>query len=107
MRECDGEHVAALNHCAMVHNASWSCTGCAGFKESDMRKLSSVGVVVVLSLITSVAFAGGRYGGPGWGWSPPRPVAAPEIDPASASSALTLLIGGLAVLRSRSRRRDK
>lgn len=30
-------------------------------------------------------------------------VAAPEIDPVSASSALTLLLGGLAVLRSRKR----
>jgi len=31
-------------------------------------------------------------------------VKAPEIDPASATSALTLLFGGLAVLRGRLRR---
>lgn len=31
-------------------------------------------------------------------------VAAPEIDPSSAVSALTLLVGGLAVLRGRSQK---
>ena len=31
----------------------------------------------------------------------PSAVAAPEIDPASAASGLTLLLGGMAVLRSR------
>jgi hypothetical protein len=30
-----------------------------------------------------------------------KPVAAPEIDPASAMSGVSLLIGGLAVLRGR------
>lgn len=35
---------------------------------------------------------------------PPKPAAAPEIDPASASAALTLLAGGLAVLPRRRRR---
>lgn len=35
----------------------------------------------------------------------PPPAAAPEIDPAMATSALTLLAGGLAVLRGR-RRKD-
>jgi hypothetical protein len=33
---------------------------------------------------------------------PSGPTAAPEIDPASATSALALLAGGLAVLRGRS-----
>jgi hypothetical protein len=33
--------------------------------------------------------------------APPSAVAAPEIDPASAASGLTLLLGGIAVLRSR------
>lgn len=36
--------------------------------------------------------------------TPPR-FHAPEIEAASAGSALTLLLGGLAVLRSRSSRR--
>ena len=31
----------------------------------------------------------------------PTPVTAPEIDPASATAGLTLLAGGLAVLRGR------
>ena len=31
----------------------------------------------------------------------PAPVGAPEIDPASAISGVTLLLGGLAVLRGR------
>jgi hypothetical protein len=36
------------------------------------------------------------------------PAAAPEIDPASAASAFTLLVGGLAVIRARrsSKKRD-
>jgi hypothetical protein len=33
--------------------------------------------------------------------SPPHSIAAPEIDPAGAMSAFTLLAGGLAVLRGR------
>jgi hypothetical protein len=39
---------------------------------------------------------------PSW-WGPPPPVVhrAPEIDPASALAGLTLLAGGLAVLRGR------
>jgi len=34
---------------------------------------------------------------------PPPPTAAPEVDPASAGAALTLLAGGLIVLRGRKR----
>jgi hypothetical protein len=33
----------------------------------------------------------------------PRPIKAPEIDPASAMAGLTMLAGGLAVLRGRRR----
>lgn len=36
----------------------------------------------------------------------PAPAAAPEIDPEMAAGALTLLAGGLAVLRGRRRRKD-
>lgn len=36
-----------------------------------------------------------------------RPVAAPEIDPASAIAGLTLMAGGLAVLRGRRNRNAK
>jgi hypothetical protein len=57
--------------------------------------------VVVLSCLAGVANAGSSsfrpYRG---GWYPQR-VRAPEINPASAASALTLLLGGLTVLRSR------
>jgi hypothetical protein len=34
-------------------------------------------------------------------WAIPIKIAAPEIDPASAASGLTLLLGGVAVLRGR------
>jgi hypothetical protein len=45
--------------------------------------------------------------GSGGGQSGSGTVAAPEFDPASATAALTLLSGGLAVLRGRrSRRKD-
>ena len=36
--------------------------------------------------------------------SPPSAIAAPEIDPTSAISGLTLLLGGIAVLRGRKAR---
>jgi hypothetical protein len=35
------------------------------------------------------------------GYTPPHSTAAPEIDPASAVGGLTLLLGGLAVIRGR------
>jgi hypothetical protein len=65
-------------------------------EESLMTK--KILAVVALTLLTGAAHAGSWWGG--WNWSPPR-FNAPEIDPASAGSALTLLLGGLAVLRSR------
>jgi hypothetical protein len=45
----------------------------------------------------------------GHGWSDQRnsPVQAPEIDPSSIVAALTLLGGGLAVLRSRGSKNSK
>ena len=60
--------------------------------------------VLVLSSLAGVASAGGRHGGWNPPSSPPR-FNAPEIDAASAGSALTLLMSGLAVLRGRSSRR--
>jgi len=39
--------------------------------------------------------------------SPSGPVTAPEIDAAGAVSALTLLAGGIAVIRGRRSKRDK
>ncbi|MFZ0501959.1 MAG: hypothetical protein WAU49_09225 [Steroidobacteraceae bacterium] len=54
-----------------------------------MRKL--VGVMLLSLSATAVAFGAAR-------------VSAPELDPASAMAALTLLGGGLAVLRGRRRR---
>jgi LPXTG-motif cell wall-anchored protein len=36
----------------------------------------------------------------------PKPVRAPEIDPASAMAGLTMLAGGLAVLRGRRRKQS-
>lgn len=44
-------------------------------------------------------FGGSTTGSGGGGYSPPNFMAAPEIDPSSAVSALTLLIGGLLCLR--------
>jgi hypothetical protein len=55
--------------------------------------LSSIVAVVV---VAPPSIWGGGPGGPKGG-----SFKAPEIDPASAVSALTLLLGGMAVLRSR------
>jgi hypothetical protein len=56
----------------------------------------------------SVGFSGGDfvkagYTGGGFNGVPPGGMAVPEIDPASATSALTLLLGSLLVLRGRMR----
>jgi hypothetical protein len=67
-------------------------------------------MIAVLGSMAGVANAGHHRGG--WsGWNPPggntpTQVTAPEIDPASAGSALTLLLGGLTVLRSRMARKN-
>jgi hypothetical protein len=57
-------------------------------------------LIAVLSSLASVADAA-IYRRPGGQWPRRPPVAAPEINPASAGSALMLLLGGLTVLRSR------
>jgi hypothetical protein len=48
-------------------------------------------MALALGAMTGVAFAGG-------------PLPAPEIDPGSMASALTLLVGGLLALKGRVRR---
>jgi hypothetical protein len=54
----------------------------------------------ILTGWTSSASSGGGGGGGGGGGT----MNAPEIDPASAASALTLLLGGLTILASRQRK---
>jgi len=73
------------------------------------KSITKVAITVILCAAAGAASAsGGRHHGGGGGWNPPKPpYAAPEIDPASAGSALTLLLGGLTVLRSRRNARGK
>ena len=73
--------------------------------------MSKLVAILVLSLGTSTAAFAGIItcppilaflcGNPGHG-----PTAAPEIDPASAMSGVSLLIGGLAVLRGRRKKQQ-
>jgi hypothetical protein len=74
-----------------------------------MRKVS---LALVLMSLAGVAAAHGQQGqcnhffgfdfcSPGDHYQPSPVTAAPEIDPASAVAGLTLLAGGLAVLRGR------
>jgi LPXTG-motif cell wall-anchored protein len=74
--------------------------------------LKKVGLAVVMFAIAGVASADSRGGGIGcinlgfieiFCQAPPKsgPASAPEIDPASAMAGLTMLAGGLAVLRGR------
>jgi hypothetical protein len=71
-----------------------------------VRKIS---LAVLLMAMAGVASAGSNSGSSCiqilWWCFPipsnPSPVKAPEIDPASAMAGLTMLAGGLAVLRGR------
>jgi LPXTG-motif cell wall-anchored protein len=55
-----------------------------------------VGILICSLFVTEAALA---HDWPTWRHR--GPVSAPEIDPASALSGLTLLVGGLAVVRGR------
>jgi hypothetical protein len=59
-------------------------------------------IAMVLWSLTAVAVANGAMDA-SWWWPPfhKDPAHAPEIDPASAMAALTMLAGGLAVMRGR------
>ena len=61
--------------------------------------LSFSGLTATIVHFAPPTFWGAPSGGQGGGWG--GHFSAPEIDPSSAIAALTLLIGGLAVLRSR------
>jgi len=63
--------------------------------------LSLSGLAVTGAYFAPPSFWGGGWGGNGGGGGQ---IAAPEIDPSSAVSALTLLLGGLVVLRGRFRK---
>jgi hypothetical protein len=65
--------------------------------------LSLSGLTVTGAYYAPPSFWGGGGDGGGGGDSRHH-IAAPEIDPSSAVSALTLLLGGLVVLRGRFRK---
>ncbi len=60
------------------------------------RKIGYLMFTIAAAAVSSYAMARGVRR--------PGPIAAPEIDPASAMSALTLLAGSVAVLRGRRRK---
>jgi hypothetical protein len=64
-----------------------------------------MGILALSAGMASTAFGGqwfveARHGIQVNGANPPNVVSAPEIDPAGALSGLTVLLGGLAVLRA-------
>jgi hypothetical protein len=63
-------------------------------------------LILSLSGVSTVVYLAppSFWGGPGHGGHGGGPVAAPEMDPASAATALTLLLGGVTVLRARKSR---
>jgi hypothetical protein len=79
------------------------------FVEVVMRKM--LGMAVLCVAFAGLASADGRWdnfhGSDGytnkvsWGKDAAAVASAPEMDPASALSALTLLVGGVAVMRGR------
>jgi hypothetical protein len=62
--------------------------------------LSLSGLSTVIYMAPPSFWGGHGHGGSNGGGS----VAAPEMDPASAATALTLLLGGVTVLRARKSR---
>ncbi len=80
-----------------------------------MLKSLAIGLLTLTATVSGSAFAGSAAPatggilcyflpilcGPIGGTGGHGPTSAPEIDPASAAAALTLLAGGLAVLRGR------
>lgn len=67
-----------------------------------MIKLIAALILAFTGVATAVYVAPPSWGGSGSGGSGPGThVNAPEIDPSSAITALTLLLGGVTVLRSR------
>ena len=73
---------------------AWSVMGA-----DRVKKLIAVLVLSVSGLAITAAYADDDDHGHRHHW------AAPEIDPSSAITALTLLLGGVAVMRSRIRRK--
>jgi hypothetical protein len=70
----------------------------------QMIKLTAIFFLVFSGVTTSIAqFSAPSFwnGGSGDRYGSISPMAAPEIDPGSAVSALTLLLGGVTVLRGR------
>jgi hypothetical protein len=76
-----------------------------------------LGLAVLLATLSGVACAGETCSIDSIFWFPVRvchstggsgssPTATPEIDPASAVAGLTLVVGGLIVLRGRRRSKD-
>jgi hypothetical protein len=63
-------------------------------------------LILSLSGVSTVVYLAppSFWGGPGHGGRGGGSVAAPEMDPASAATALTLLLGGVTVLRARKAR---
>lgn len=82
-----------------------------------IRKISFAFVLMTMAGIASASNGGGSQQCfqilwfpvcfPSSPSSPSSPVKAPEIDPASAMAGLTMLAGGLAVLRGRRRIKSK
>ena len=87
----------------------------------DFTVVRKIGLALALMTVAGVASARGGNSGqqclqvlwfPTFCWPTerterPSPVKAPEIDPASAMAGLTMLAGGLAVLRGRRRIKSK
>jgi hypothetical protein len=75
------------------------------FQRIEIEMIKLVALILTLSSTAVVAreapFSAWNGGAKGSSFRQAIVVKAPEIDPASAASALTLLLGGVMVLRSR------
>jgi hypothetical protein len=86
------------------------------FELEDLTVVRKISLALVLMTMTGVASASGGNSNNcfqilWFSWCPvpsqPAPLKAPEIDPASAMAGLTMLAGGLAVLRGRRKVKSK
>jgi hypothetical protein len=109
---------ALISHCCHLATVPLYFSRSTPIQSEDFTVVRKISLALVLMAMAGVASAREDYSDkcfhflwfdfcPPTDRHDPHPVKAPEIDPASAMAGLTMLAGGLAVLRGRRRINSK